>query len=172
MNLHVRSMVNRSAHAVGLRQALWLLCAAIALPCGAAAALRQKVDVFGYYSIDGRVPAAFAGIDHLHLSTIRIGKGKVVNAPLWGLIRLKARGRAKPADLQLVKPTLQGKQLRFTTTAPGGTSYRFNGAFTKLGDFPSNPPNGEVVLKGRLEKLRAGKVIAASDVGFSYFGGD
>src|SRR5438093_2688119 len=79
--------------------ALWLLCLSLTIS-SAAAARRPKVDVFGYYSLAGRVPPALGGIDHLHLSTIRIRHGKVVNVPLWGFIRLKARGRAKAVDLR------------------------------------------------------------------------
>ena len=126
----------------------------------------QKVDVFGYYFPQGKLPAAFAEISHLHLSTIDENANP---APLNGFIRPK---RKAAKDYKLVSPKLEGKQLTFTTQAIGGVSYSFDGAFTKLGDFPTDRPEGEVILKGRLTKMLNGKKVAETNVSFTYTGGD
>lgn len=125
-----------------------------------------KVDVFGYYFPQGKLPAAFAEIDHLHLSTI---DANAKPAPLNGFIRPKRRA-AK--DYNLVSPKLEGKNLTFTTRAIGGVSYSFDGAFVKLGDFPTDRPEGEVILKGHLIKMKNGNKVAEADVSFTYTGGD
>ncbi|HEY0321618.1 MAG TPA: hypothetical protein VGC66_11715 [Pyrinomonadaceae bacterium] len=127
---------------------------------------RAKVDVFGYYFPQGKLPAAFSEIDHLMLSTIDINARP---APLNGFIRPKARAGK---DYKLVKPTMNGMNLSFTTQAIKGVSYKFVGAFTKLGDFPTDRPEGEVLLKGRLTKMLNGKKVAETNVSFTYTGGD
>ena len=126
----------------------------------------QKVDVFGYYFPQTKLPAAFAEIDHLHLSTI---DSNARPAPLNGFIRPKRRAGK---DYKLVRPRLVNKSLTFTTQAIGGISYSFTGAFSKLGNFPVDRPEGEAVLKGRLIKMRNGKKIAETAVSFTYTGGD
>jgi hypothetical protein len=126
----------------------------------------QKVDVFGYYSPQGKLPAAFAEIDHLHLSTID-SRGN--SAPLSGFIRPK---RKAAQDYRLVQPKLEGKKLTFKTRAVRGISYSFDGTFTKLGNFPVERPEGEVLLNGHLIKMRKGKKVAETDVSFTYSGGD
>jgi hypothetical protein len=130
------------------------------------AAGQGNVDVFGYYFPQNKLPGAFSEIDHLHLSTI---DSNAAPAPLNGFIRPKRRA-AK--DYKLVSPKLDGKNLTFTTQAVRGISYSFTGAFTKLGNFPADRPEGEVVLKGRLIKMQNGKKVAETAVSFTYTGGD
>lgn len=128
----------------------------------------QEIDLFGYYSLADEVPKAFANIDMLHLSTVDERKGKMVKVPLYGFIRLRQRARV---DYYLVKPILEGNQFTFSTKAIKGVSYQFNGTFLKLGNFPETRPEGEIVLKGRLIKMRYGKKVAESDVSFDYSAG-
>jgi hypothetical protein len=151
-----------------------LRLAAILLSCAALlGAAAPKVDVFGYYYFqEGKAPKGFQDIDHLHLSTLDMKGDEMVEVPLHGWIRMKARGKAPAADFPLVAPTLKGKAFSFTTKQVGGAGYRFAGAFLKLGNFPEERPEDEVVLKGRLTKLQGGKVVAESDVDFRYTGGD
>jgi hypothetical protein len=143
-----------------------VLAFTISPPFAHAAVERQKIDVFGYYSPQGKLPAAFAEIDILLLSTID-NQGNP--APLNGFIRPK---RKSAKDYRLVNPKLEDKNLTFKTQAVRGISYSFAGAFTKLGNFPVDRPEGEVLLKGHLIKMRNGKKVAETDVSFTYSGGD
>jgi hypothetical protein len=135
-----------------------------------------KVDVFGYYYLpEGKAPKGFQDISELHLSTFDYKDGKELTVPLYGWIRLKpkvVKGKEVAVDFPLVTPTRKERSLTFTTKEVGGVSYRFAGAFTRLGNFPEERPEGEVILKGRLTKLQGGKVATESDVGFHYTGGD
>ena len=96
----------------------------------------------------------------------------MVDVPLHGAIRLKANGKGPAVDFPLVAPALKGKAFAFTTQEVEGISYRFAGNFVKLGNFPEERPEDEVILKGHLTKLQGGKTVAESDVGFRYTGGD
>ena len=134
----------------------------------------QKVDVFGYYMFDGKAPAGFTDIDHLHLSTIDEKNGEMVTVPLYGFIRMKARmqgkNKAMAVDHHLVDLKLDGKKLAFATKPDGGVSYRFAGTFSKLGNFPKEPPQG-VILQGHLVKMQGEKKAAEADVRFVYEAG-
>jgi hypothetical protein len=137
-----------------------------------ALAASAKVDLFGYYYLpEEEVPHGFREIDHLHLSTIAMRGERMVEVPLHGWIRTKAVGRMGAADYALVSLSLKGRDLTFETRTVKGVSYRFSGAFARLGDFPNEQPAGEVMLRGRLTKLQGGKVVAESAVGFLYTGG-
>jgi hypothetical protein len=123
-------------------------------------------DVTGAYMIIGTVPTEFAEIDHLGLATID-AQGNP--APLNGFIRPKM---SSAKDYKLIAPKMTGRSLTFTTRAVGGISYSFTGAFTKLGNFPVNPPEGDApVLKGTLSKLRDGRIVAMTSAEFSYSAG-
>jgi hypothetical protein len=124
-----------------------------------------NVDIFGYYYIE-KSPKAFADISEIHLAG-EYGAGQ--KPPFYGLIRMKAK---KAKDFHLLKPTLSGKNLTFSTKSVGGINYTFSGAFTKLGNFPSERPDGEVLLKGTLIKFKGKIKIAEMKVSFSYFAGD
>ena len=137
-----------------------------ALPSVSASGGQATVDVFGYYFQQKKLPAAFAEIDHLMLSTI---DSNARPAPLNGWIRPK---RKAAKDYKLIAPKLAGKNLTFTTQAVRGKSYSFEGTFTKLGNFPADRPEGEVILKGHLIKMLNGKKVAETDVSFTYTGGD
>lgn len=152
---------------------LFAILGTVALGVGAPAA---KVDVFGYYYLpDGKATKGFQDISELHLSTFDYKDGKELTVPLYGWIRLKPKkvnGKAVSVDFPLVAPARKERSLSFTTKEVGGVSYRFAGAFTRLGNFPEERPEGEVILKGRLTRLQGGKVAAERDVGFHYTGGD
>lgn len=151
---------------------LALLGVAVLTAAGAPA----KVDVFGYYYLpEGKAPKGFQDISELYLSTVDYRDGKELTVPLYGWIRLKpkkGRGAESAVDFPLVNPVRKERSLAFTTKEVGGVSYRFKGAFTRLGNFPEERPEGEIILKGRLTRLQGGKVAAESDVGFHYTGGD
>ena len=126
---------------------------------------KDKVEIFGYYTIV-KPTKDFADISVIHLS----GEyGANENPPIYGLIRLE---RKSAKDFSLLKPTLTGKRLIFTTQDVNGIYYKFKGDFTKLGDFPTLQPNGEVILKGTLTKYRGKKIIASATVKLSYEAGD
>jgi hypothetical protein len=137
------------------------------LLCGFAVSAysQEKTDIFGYYFIE-KAPKAFADISEIHLA----GEyGEQQKPPMYGLIRMKGK---KVADFKLLKPTLSGKNLTFSTKTVGGINYKFVGAFTKLGSFPTLQPNGEILLTGTLTKYRGKKIIASAKVKFSYEAGD
>jgi hypothetical protein len=120
-------------------------------------------DIFGYYTIDGKVPAAFADISEIHLAG---SYGAEQKPPVHGLIRLKKK-TAK--DFAVNKPTLNGKNISFTTKAVGGISYEFTGTFVK---FPNNEQQEGIILRGVLRKFKGKTKIAEANVGFTYEAGD
>jgi hypothetical protein len=147
------------------------VCALALLTLAAAAPPSPNTDLFGYYFFDGKAPSGFADIDHLHLSTIDEKNGEMVTVPLYGFIRMKAKGKALAVDHPLVDLKLEGKKLSFGTKKDGGVSYRFTGSFVKLGNFPEERPEG-VVLQGHLTKMQGEKKAAEAEVRFRYEGGD
>jgi hypothetical protein len=120
-------------------------------------------DVTGAYFADS-LPSAFAEIDFLGLATI---DENAKPAPLNGFLRPK---KQSAKDYHLTDPKLKGNDLTFSTESIGGVSYSFAGSFTKLGDFPADPPQG-VVLKGTLKKMKDGAAIAEAPVSFTYSAG-
>lgn len=151
-----------------------VLAASFCLGLGLAAPA-PKVDLFGYYYLGDPAPKGFADISELHLSAIDFQGDKMVKVPLHGMIRMKpkpGKGPESAVDFPLVAPTLKGRAFTFTTREVGGVSYRFSGSFVRLGNFPEERPEGEVILKGHLSRLQGGKVTVESDVGFLYTGGD
>ena len=127
----------------------------------------SKDKVYGYFFFAGKAPAAFKDIDHFDLSIpAYVEKGK---PPDYGRIRLKARN--KP-DYLLLKPTLEGKNLSFKTKVVGGISYQFSGTLTRTDFDEPRPASGEIVLRGTLKKIKAGKTIAESKVSFTWELGD
>ena len=133
---------------------------------GEKASTAAQGDVTGAYFAAGSLPGEFSEIEHLSLATIDDSGNP---APLNGFIRPKRRS-AK--DYRLVGPKLNGKELTFTTTAVDGVSYSFKGTFEKLADFAADPPpSDEVILRGKLTKLRDGNAVAETDVNFTYSAG-
>ena len=126
---------------------------------------QTETEIFGYYSIENPT-RDFANISEIHLAGTY---GAQQKPPVYGLIRLKAKNAR---DFQLLKPTLNGKNLSFSTTSVGGVNYQFTGTFTKLGNFPELQPNGEVLLTGTLTKYRNKKKVASAVVKLSYQTGD
>ena len=118
-------------------------------------------DIFGYYTIEGKVPKAFADISEIHLAG---DYGAQQTPPVHGMIRPK-----KGKDFPLNKPTLNGKNISFTTATVGGFSYKFTGTFIK---FPNNEAQEGTVLTGTLQKFKGKTKIAEAKVKFSYEAGD
>ena len=141
--------------------ALILFVFAVTLPSFA----QSNVDIGGYYFIENP-PKAFADISEILLAG---NYGASEEPPFYGLIRLKKKS-AK--DFALLKPTLASKKLMFKTRSVGGVYYEFSGRFTRLDDFPSTQPEGEILLKGKLTKYRGKHRIAVSNLSFSYSAGD
>lgn len=123
-------------------------------------------DPTGAYFPMADLPPEFQELEHLGLATI---DENAAPAPLNGFLRPKARSAA---DYLLIKPSLNGKTLTFTTTTVRGVHYTFTGAFPRLGNFPETPPSyEEVALSGTLTKLRDGQTIATTPVQFRYEAG-
>ena len=130
-------------------------------------AQQNKDDVFGYFFMTGRVPAAFKDIDHLSLDG---DYGRSQKPPTYGRIRLKNKART---DYNLLRPTISGRNLSFKTKAVRGTSYEFAGILTGT-DFGKDPKPApeEIVLRGMLKKMRGGKAVAENRVRFRWEPGD
>jgi hypothetical protein len=124
----------------------------------------QETDIYGYYFIE-KPTKDFADISEIHFFA---GDGTAENPPAYGLIRLKNK---KAKDFVINKRMMDEKNISFTTNSVGGISYQFTGAFTKLGNFPSYPPEG-VVLQGTLTKFKGKAKLAAAKVKFTYSPGD
>ncbi|MFL6374948.1 MAG: hypothetical protein ACJ73D_09795 [Pyrinomonadaceae bacterium] len=144
---------------------LMFISLAVTVLLAVSAAAQGKVDIFGYYSIE-HSPRAFRDISEINLAG---NYGANEQPPTYGLIRLK---RKSAKDYRLMKPNLDGKNLTFKTKTVAGVHYEFAGAFTRLEDFPTTQPNGQVLLKGRLSKYRGKRRIASSYLNFSYEAGD
>lgn len=126
---------------------------------------QTKTDIFGYYTIE-KATKAFSDISEIHLA----GEyGETQNPPDYGRIRMLAR---KAKDYVLNKPNLDGKNFTFTTKAVNGISYSFTGTFVQLGNFPEERPEGKVLLKGTLTKMKGKTKLASGKFSFSYSGGD
>jgi hypothetical protein len=126
---------------------------------------QSKTDTFGYYTIE-KSTKDFSDISEIHLA----GEyGANEKPPMYGLIRMKAR---KAKDYVLNKPVSDGKKITFTTRAVNGISYSFSGTFVRLGNFPEERPEGEVLLKGTLTKMKGKTKLASGTFSFSYSAGD
>ena len=144
-----------------------LACLALAAVTAAAqtqAKAPAPVDVFGYYFLEGDLPAWAREIDQVHLSTVDFRQGRLVDVPLWGLVRMK--GKRRP-DYRIPSARLEGRRLSFTTQAVGGVSCAFEGEFTRLGNFPADPPQ-DIVLQGRLQRLKGGRTVDEMPARFRY----
>jgi hypothetical protein len=147
-----------------MKKALVLCLAFLLIGFASTAARAQtKTDIFGYYELQGKIPAAFADIREIHLAG---DYGAQQKPPVHGLIRLKKKS-AK--DFAINKPTRSGKNISFTTKAVGGISYQFTGTFVK---FPNNEQQAGIVLQGVLQKFKGKTKIAEASVKFTYEAGD
>lgn len=144
---------------------IFLITLFCGLFCFAQSAASAENDFFGYYFIQNPTKA-FADISEIHLAGTY---GEQQKPKFYGLIRMK---RKSAKDFQVLKPTVQGKNISFSTSAAAGVRYQFSGAFTKLGNFPETRPEGEIILKGTLQKFKGKIKIAEAKVSFSYSGGD
>jgi hypothetical protein len=125
----------------------------------------SDIDIFGYYFIQN-APKSFADISEIHLAG---SYGAEQTPPFHGLIRMKSK---KAKDFHLLKPTLDSANISFSTKSVNGISYAFSGTFTKLGNFSTDRPEGEVLLKGILTKLKGKTKLASAKVSFIYSAGD
>jgi hypothetical protein len=125
----------------------------------------QKTDIFGYYFIE-KATKDFKDISEIHLAGDYGAKQK---PPFYGLIRLTSK---KAKDFKLNKPTMNGKSISFTTKSVNGVSYSFSGKFVRLGNFPEERPEGKVLLKGTLTKMKGKTKLASGKFSFSYSAGD
>lgn len=133
----------------------------------------DKVTIYGYFSINGKAPAAFRDIEVMDIELpAYVDSTKPHAPPDYGRIRTSQGRRAITIDYQLLKPTLDGKHLNFKTKAVGGVNYEFDGTLTRTNFDEPRPEYNEIVLRGTLKKLRAGKVIAASEVAYTWQLGD
>ncbi len=139
----------------------------------------KKVDVSGYYLLTGDVPSWCSNIDVMELSNlipVRDSSAPVGFywrvVPLWGVIALKADSGVERTDFRLVNVRLDGSRLTFSSKEVDSISYTFAGWFVRLGVFLDDWRGGEVVLRGHLQKLKAGGVISEADVAFEYIPGD
>jgi hypothetical protein len=142
-----------------------LFVALVSLAFVLPAAAQKKVDVFGYYTIVSATDDFF-DISEIHLAGTY---GAQQTPKVYGLIRMRDQS-AK--DFDLLKPTMVGKRITFTTKTVGGVHYAFDGTFTKLGDFPVTRPEGQTLLRGTLSKYRGKKKIASGTFNFIYSAGD
>ena len=151
-----------------LSAAIFMLAFVGVAPSGARTQTGEP-DIHGYFSIAGKVPVAFQNIDYTDILLPGYVDSAKPGAPYYGHIQIKGkRGGAYP----LLKPTLDGKNLSFKTKAVAGVNYEFTGTLTRINFDPPQPEAEEIVLKGTLRKLRAGKEIAASEVAYSWYLGD
>lgn len=144
-----------------------LFIAAFSFVSAVSAQQSKQLDTFGYYYIEKPIKA-FADISEISLG----GDYGLTEKPVYyGLIRLKKRS----SDFRLLKPTLNGTAIAFSTKAVNGVSYKFSGNFTRLfvkhQDSPDELNNGGIVLQGTLIKLKKGVEIARQVVKFTYFTG-
>ncbi len=132
-------------------------------------AFSQKLDTFGYYTIE-RPAKEFADISEIHLAG---DYGAKQSPSILGLIRLKKKN-AK--DFRLRKTLLNGRNYSFTSETVAGVYYTFFGTFDK--SFPASyqtrmdDPVSGTVLSGKLVKYQGKKKIAEANVKFSYATGD
>src|SRR5215213_5795061 len=98
------SSVRRKKKKINFMKKTLVLCLAFLFIGFAATMAKAQTgnDIFGYYTIDGRVPAAFADISEIHLAG---SYGAQQKPPFHGMIRLKKKA-AK--DFVINKPTLSG----------------------------------------------------------------
>jgi len=121
------------------------------------------VDASGTFSIHGKAPQAFANV-----AVMEIGGndeyGWKATPPFYGFIRLNNKAQT---DYKLLKPTIEDKNISFTTRVVAGVSYEFEGTFTQL-DFAEKDLRNQVVLSGTLKKMAGGKVTAEAKLDFDY----
>jgi|SRR5215831_160589 len=123
----------------------------------------NTIDASGTFSIHGKPPQAFANIEVLEIGGDD-EYGWKANPPFYGFIRLNNKAQT---DYKLLKPTIDGKNISFTTKAVGGVNYQFEGSFTQL-DFAAKDLRNQVVLSGTLKKLVSGNVAAEAKLDFDY----
>jgi len=121
------------------------------------------VDASGTFSIHGKAPQAFANVEVMEIGG-NDEYGWKATPPFYGFIRLNNKAQT---DYKLLKPTIEDKNISFTTRVVAGVSYEFEGTFTQL-DFAEKDLRNQVVLSGTLKKMAGGKVAAEAKLDFDY----
>jgi hypothetical protein len=133
----------------------------------------DEVKIYGYFSIEGKTPAAFREIEMMDIELpAYVDSTKPHALPDYGRIQTSQGKRAIRIDYNLLKPTVAGKNLNFKTKAVRGVNYEFDGTLTRTNFDEPRPEYKDIVLRGTLKKLRAGKVIATSEVAYTWQLGD
>jgi hypothetical protein len=145
----------------------------VGVPPSGAQTQTSETKIYGYFSINGKAPAAFRDIEIMDIEMPPyVDSTKPHAPPDYGRIRTSQGRRAITIDYELLKPTLDGKNLSFKTKAVRGVSYEFDGTLTRTNFDEPRPEYNEIVLRGTLKKLKAGKPIATSKVGYTWQLGD
>jgi hypothetical protein len=147
-----------------LRLCAIFVAAAVVAAHGKSNALEK--EPYGYFRPAGRMPKPFADVAELHLS----GAGEYgaqATPPYLASWKQKGRGEGIPAaradNLWMRNPLQHGGDC--------GISYSFEGTFARLDFHGGGVPIGEVMLSGRLTKLRDGKQVASAQIGFAFEAG-
>ena len=155
----------RSALAASLRLCAIFVAAGVVAAHGKSNALEK--EPYGYFRPAGRMPKPFADVAELHLS----GAGEYgaqATPPYFGVLETKG---SAAKEFRLRERTISGRELRFSTEAISGISYSFEGTFARLDFHGGGVPIDEVMLSGRLTKLRDGKQVASAQIGFAFEAG-
>jgi hypothetical protein len=137
-----------------------VLCAVI-LIFGIFALCQNKTDVSGYYYMP-KHPTVFRDIKVIYLGD-DVDRNKTF-AP-FGYISFNDENARV---FELFKPMMNGRTISFTTETFKGISYSFSGNFVKLGNFPKDEPNDQVILKGTFIKWKGKRKIATAFVNLFY----
>lgn len=122
----------------------------------------QEHGVYGYFFIAGKVSREFSDISEILID--QQGWETADDSDMcYGLLRLK---KDKLPDYYLHKPIVNGNKISFRTKAVRGVSYEFKGILKKNFD---ELPYETIVMRGTLKKMKAGKTIAESKVGFNWY---
>ena len=90
---------------------------------------------------------------------------------LEGAIRAKQKGSKDLIRYKSITTSTKGNTISFSTETVAGIHYEFKGKFHTSGSIYQAPPNGNV-LTGHLMMKRGAKVLAESNVSFTFFEGD
>ena len=151
-----------------LSAAIFMLALVGVAPSGARTQTGEPM-IHGYFFMAGKVPVAFRNIDFTDILLPGYVDSAKPGPPYYGHIELKGKGIL---DYPLLKPTLDGKNLSFKTQVRAGISYEFTGTLDRINFDPPQPEAEDIVLRGTLRKLRAGKEIAAGEVAYRWYLGE
>ena len=84
----------------------------------------------------------------------------------YGTIETKGGATFVVAERQIT-----GRKITFATEAVRGVSYKFSGTLARTDFHDGGVPMNEVMLSGRMTKLKNGKEVAVGDVAFFFEAG-